>query len=85
MLISHTYKTKAGNVEKPTGGIYKTTDGGHTWTEIWSGLGVFRVAVDPKNPTTIYAAGWAGRDPTHRDSFLLLRSNDSGRTWAIAR
>ena len=31
--ISHTHHTTAGDIERPTGGIYKTTDGGQTWNE----------------------------------------------------
>ena len=73
MEISHTYKTKAGDVEKPTGAIYRTTDGGQT-----------RVAVDPARPSTLYATGWAGRDPTHPNTFRLLRSTDGGRSWTVA-
>jgi photosystem II stability/assembly factor-like uncharacterized protein len=60
-------------IVKPTGGIYKTTNGGDTWSELYTGFGVDRVAIDPARPSTIYAAG-AG----------LFRSTDSGRTWAIA-
>src|SRR4051794_8270759 len=85
METSHTYKTKAGDVEKPTGAIYKTTDGGKTWSGIFSGrFGVERVAVDPARPSTLYAAGWAGRDPTHPNAFRLLRSMDGGHSWTVA-
>lgn len=65
------------------GAVYKTTDGGQTWSEVFSGFGVEKIAVDPKRPSTIYAAGWAGSDRTHGDQFQLLRSTDSGRTWTI--
>jgi photosystem II stability/assembly factor-like uncharacterized protein len=82
--ISHEYKTKAGDVEKPTGAIYKTTDGARTWREVFSGFGVERVAVDPARPSTVYAAGWSGRDPTHPDRFRLLRSTDGGLNWSVA-
>jgi photosystem II stability/assembly factor-like uncharacterized protein len=83
--IPHSTKTKAGDVEKPTGGIYTTTDGGQTWSEVFIGFGVDKVAVDPARPSTIYAAGWAGSDPTHPNEFRLLRSTDSGHTWVTAR
>jgi len=59
------------NGDNPAGGIWKTTDGGQTWREIWSGFGVDKVAVDR---STIYAAG-SGR---------LLRSTDGGHTWSIS-
>jgi photosystem II stability/assembly factor-like uncharacterized protein len=83
--IPHSTKTKAGDVERPTGGIYTTTDGGQTWSELYAGFGVDKVAVDSARPSTIYAAGWAGRNPTQANEYRLLRSTDSGQTWAIAR
>jgi photosystem II stability/assembly factor-like uncharacterized protein len=64
-----------------TGGIYETTDGGQTWREIYTGVGIDKVAVDPARPSTIYAAGSARYNPNEA---RLLRSTDSGRTWAIA-
>ena len=67
------------------GAIYKTTDGGQTWSEIFSGFGVEHVAVDPARPSTIYAAGWAHWDKTHGDTFRLARSTDAGNTWRSAR
>jgi photosystem II stability/assembly factor-like uncharacterized protein len=82
--IFHAIKTKAGDVVKPTGGIYATTDGGQTWSEVFAGFGVDKVAVDPARPSTIYAAGWAGRDPTHANKFRLFRSTDGAHTWTIA-
>jgi photosystem II stability/assembly factor-like uncharacterized protein len=65
------------------GAIYKTTDGGQTWSEIFSGLGVEKVAVDPARPSTVYGEGWAGR--SHPNVFHLLRSTDGGRTWTSSR
>jgi photosystem II stability/assembly factor-like uncharacterized protein len=67
------------------GGIYQTTDGGHTWTHSWPqsgtapGLGVGIVAIDPARPTTVYASAYY---PSSRDTGThILRSTDSGRTW----
>jgi photosystem II stability/assembly factor-like uncharacterized protein len=73
-VYASVHDTKAVALEIPSGGIYQTTNGGQTWTEIWSGFGVDKVAVDPTRPSTIYAAG------DH-----LLRSTDGGHTWAISR
>jgi photosystem II stability/assembly factor-like uncharacterized protein len=72
-------------VYQPAGAIYRTTDGGRTWSQIFTSIGVGKVAVDPARPTTIYAAGWAPQDKTHNDKMRLLRSTDGGRTWAISR
>jgi len=43
------------------GTVYRSTDGGLTWTTIGSGLGfsVTAIAADPTNPLTLYA-GYAG-------------------------
>jgi photosystem II stability/assembly factor-like uncharacterized protein len=58
-------------------GIYKTTNGGDTWTPAFAGITPGEVAVDPARPTTIYAVV-NGRNER------LARSTDSGRTWTTA-
>jgi photosystem II stability/assembly factor-like uncharacterized protein len=62
------------------GGIYKTTNGGHNWTRTVGSvlLMMYAVAVDPSRPATVYAAGRNQTGP------LILRSTDSGHTWATA-
>ena len=55
-----------------------------TWSEVFAGFGVDKVAVNPLRPSIIYGAGWAGRDPTHANEFRLLRSTDGGHTWMVA-
>jgi photosystem II stability/assembly factor-like uncharacterized protein len=82
--IPHSSKTNSGDVEQPIGGIYRTTDGGQTWSELYGGLGIDKVAVNPARPSTIYAAGWSGRTANHPNRFRLLRSTDGGRNWVIA-
>lgn len=78
-------RVKRNAVYTPAGAIYKTTDRGRTWSEIFSSIGVAKVAIDPARPSTIYAAGWAPQDKTHDATMRLLRSTDGGRTWAISR
>lgn len=68
--------------------VLKTTDGGKTWKSIAYGLpvafglsrggchclgGVTKLAVDPRRPTTVYAALLQGG---------VYKTNDGGRTWA---
>ncbi len=71
-------------------GIYKTTDGGKTWTKILAGAndntGATDVIIDPNNPNKLYAAMWQFR--RYPDYFKsggpgsgLFVSNDSGSTW----
>jgi photosystem II stability/assembly factor-like uncharacterized protein len=58
-------------------GILKTTDGGEKWTLLggedneFIGASFFRLAINPLNPSTIFAATTAG----------LYRSTDSGEHW----
>ena len=71
----------------PGSGIYKTTDGGGTWTNISHrpGLptGIFGrvgIAVAPANPNTVYALIQA----QYKDQAGgLFRSDDAGQTWAL--
>jgi hypothetical protein len=75
-------------------GLYKSTDGGSTWTFLHNGAataaacdtvaeaiaalspcsfqGVRRIAIDPSNPSTIYAGSYARG---------IWRSVDAGATW----
>jgi len=63
-------------------GMYKSTDGGKTWTHI--GLDdtrqIGRVLVDPQNPDTVFVAalGHAYGPNAERGVF---RSTDGGRNW----
>ncbi len=55
-------------------GVYRTTDGGKTWTRVFSmpDGDVRAVAVDPTDDRVVYA----GTEPIH-----LYRSEDGGDTW----
>ncbi len=70
-------------------GLYKTTDGGKTWTQalkISENTGVSDVVVDPRNPDVIVASAYQRR----RHFFTMIdggpesgihRSTDGGKTW----
>jgi photosystem II stability/assembly factor-like uncharacterized protein len=70
-------------------GLYKTTDGGVTWTHslnISENTGITDVVLDPKNPEVIYAAAYQRR--RHVGQAIgggpeggLHKSTDAGRTW----
>lgn len=56
------------------GGVFKSTDGGGTWTAINSGLVdgvVYTVTIDPLNPATLYAGTTHG----------LYKTTDGGGNW----
>jgi len=55
------------------GGIFKSTDGGNNWINNLPNTWVNSLAIDPKIPSTIYAATWGSRG--------ILKSTNSGVTW----
>jgi photosystem II stability/assembly factor-like uncharacterized protein len=70
-------------------GLYKTTDGGKTWTRslfISDDTGITDVVLDPKNPDVVYAAGYPRR--RHVGQAIggspeggIHKSSDGGRSW----
>jgi len=73
-------------------GLYKTTNGGRTWTRVLEvtsegrKVGVVDVAMDPKNPDVLFAASYDKvREPwtfvEGGPGSALYRSADAGRTW----
>ncbi|WP_066213604.1 sialidase [Blastomonas sp. CCH5-A3] len=83
--------------DSPDRGLYKTTDGGVTWTQILKGsnlsTGCSSVALDPANPDRVMAGLWdfrrkgwtfrsGGEGPDAASGSAMKISNDGGRTWA---
>jgi photosystem II stability/assembly factor-like uncharacterized protein len=71
-------------------GVYRSTNGGETFERVLykdENTGAIQVGFDPKNPQTIYAALWAGRQGPWENSFWngplsgLFKSVDGGTTW----
>jgi photosystem II stability/assembly factor-like uncharacterized protein len=70
-------------------GVFRTTDGGATWTpvlQIDADTGVTDLEFDPSNPDVVYAASYQRR--RHVWGFLaggpgsgIWKSSDNGRTW----
>ncbi|RMA58506.1 VPS10 domain-containing protein [Ulvibacter antarcticus] len=68
----------------PAGGLWKTTDGGATWTPIADALasiGISGIAVDHATPSTIYVLTGDG-DGGDTFSVGVMKSTDSGASWA---
>jgi len=64
--------------------VYKTTDGGATWTPAWAGipvgLEITAVTVDPDNPQVVYAAT-EDRYGYVVDEAGVYKSVDGGASW----
>lgn len=70
----------------PTGGIYKTTNGGNSWVSVFddqSHLSIATLTIDPTNPDIIYAGTG---DPNITFAAFkgngIYKSTDGGNTWA---
>jgi|TARA_R110000737_G_scaffold324995_1_gene338146 photosystem II stability/assembly factor-like uncharacterized protein len=72
----------AGSVN---GGIYRTFDGGNTWTPLFQEftyLAIGSITVDPSNPNTIYAGtGDRNYGGYSYNGNGLYKSTDLGNTW----
>ncbi len=84
-VLGHPY---GPNAER---GIYRSTDGGGTWTKVLDrgpNVGGSQVVLDPSNPEVVYATLWESRlgpwedgnqyEGTHGG---LFKSTDGGTTW----
>ena len=64
------------------GGVFKSTDGGATWTGLASG-DFGGLAIDPQTPTTLYACGiWLIDWQTGANG--VFESTDGGATWSTS-
>jgi len=72
-------------------GVYKTSDGGKTWTRqlyVSPSTGCADMAMDPDNPSVVYASMWDFRRQAHTfrsggPGSGLYKSTDGGTTWSM--
>lgn len=70
-------------------GVYKTTDGGKTWSRIFYGdasTGVSDLAIDPRDPRVMYASMWQFRRTgwsfnSGGEKSALYKTTDGGQSW----
>jgi photosystem II stability/assembly factor-like uncharacterized protein len=82
--------------DSPDRGVYKTVDGGKTWSLVLKGgnlsTGCSGLTLDPKNPDVLFAGMWdfrrkgwtfrsGGDGPTAPSDSGMYRSADGGTTW----
>lgn len=82
--------------DSPERGLYKTADGGKTWTLVLKGAnqstGASGITLDPVDPNKMFAAMWdfrrkgwtfrsGGEGPTAASGSGLFRTADGGTTW----
>ncbi len=88
----HLFAAVAGQLYNHGGerGVYESTDGGTTWTQVLAGdndtTGAVDLAIDPTNPNRVFAAMWDHfREPDLRTyggvGSGVYRSTDGGTTW----
>ncbi len=85
------YAAAQGPLWGPGGdrGLYKTTDGGKTWTrvlEISENTGVSDIVFDPRDPDKLYASAYQRRRHVWTlidggPESAIYKSEDAGRTW----
>lgn len=71
-------------VGTPAGGLWKTTNGGTTWSALTDNLpiiGVGGVVTEPNNPNVVYISTGDNERAADTYSIGVLKSTDGGATW----
>ncbi len=61
------------------GGVFRSQDGGATWTKVLTADTVDALAIDPQDPSTMYAGGATSASTPQG---FVYQSHDGGATWA---
>ncbi len=86
-LAVHPSDANTAYIGAAAGGIWKTTNGGTSWSDIGAGLASLTfgaIGIDPNNPNTVYAGGGEilyNFNPWLYDGQGLFKSTNGGSTW----
>lgn len=83
VVVQDPVNTNTVYVGAAAGGLWKSTNGGTTWTNLTDNqavLGVSGIAIDPTNTSIIYI-GTGDGDGSDTYSVGVLKSTDGGTTW----
>ena len=82
-LVVHPQNSKIMWLGGATGGVWKTTDGGNSWTpttDFAPVLTVNSLAIDPDDPNTLYAG--TGEQTQNWRGAGIFKTSDGGATWS---
>lgn len=85
-IALHPSDTNVIFVGSAAGGIWKTINGGQTWsvnTDSLPTLGVSAIAIHPNNPSVMYF-GSGDRDASDAAGFGVFKSTNGGGSWTIS-
>jgi photosystem II stability/assembly factor-like uncharacterized protein len=93
--IVYVAATGHGWTDNPERGVFKTTDGGKTWSHIYrksDRTGANDLVMDPSNPDVLYASLWQRirrkwSDPRVEPGYReggVIKTTDGGKTWTDA-
>lgn len=71
----------------PSGGLWKTIDGGNTWTtntDMLTNLGISDIVINPDNVDEMYLAS-GDRDGGDTEAYGVLKSTDGGQNWDLTQ
>ncbi len=82
-IAFHPTDTNTFYVGAPVGGIWKTTNGGLSWTtstDFLSCIGISDIVINPLNPNIMYM-GTGDKDAGDSYSIGVMKSYDAGENW----
>ncbi len=86
VIYAGTGEEDSRNSISPGGGMYKSTNGGRTWT--FTGLGdtqqIGRIVVNPADPNTVYVAALGHAWGPNKERGLY-KTTDGGATWKLSK